>query len=183
MIKQSLPVVTLVTPENFETFKTSDKVVIVGFFDADDTASNQTFTSVANTLRDDFVFGATNDGSLATIESVKKPAVVMYKSFDEGKAIHTGAFEEVALQAWAKQSAVPLMGQVNPDTYSGYMESGIPLAYIFVENEDDTKRLGEALTPVAEKFRGKVNFATIDAVSFGGHAVNLNLYLLSFACY
>ena len=184
MIKQSLPAVTLITPENFETFTKSDKVVIVGFFDADDTTSNETFAAVANTQRDDFLFGATNDESLAKAEGVKKPAVVMYKTFDEGKAVHTGAFEQVTLQTWAKQTAVPLMGEVGPETYSEYMESGIPLAYIFVENEDDKKRLGEALAPVAEKFRGKVNFATIgSAVSFGGHAANLNLYLSPFARY
>jgi protein disulfide-isomerase A1 len=29
--------------------------------------------------------------------------------------------------------------------------------------------------PVAEKYKGKVNFATIDAKSFGAHAGNLNL--------
>ena len=177
MIKQSLPAVSPITPENFETFTKSDKVVIVGFFNADDTTSNQTFSAVANTQRDDFLFGATNDESLAKAEGVKKPAVVMYKAYDEGKAVYTGAFEQVPLQTWAKQSAVPLMGEVGPETYTGYMESGLPLAYIFVENDADKKRLGEALTPIAAKFRGKVNFATIDAVSFGGHAVNLNLYL------
>jgi protein disulfide-isomerase A1 len=183
MIKQTLPAVTLVTPENFESFSKSDKVVIVGFFDADDATSNQTFTEVANTLRDDFLFGATNDKSLAKAEGVKNPAVVMYKTFDEGKTVHTGPFEQAPLQAWAKESAVPLMGEITPDTYSGYMESGIPLAYLFVENEADKKRIGEALTPVAAKFHGKVNFATIDAVAFGGHASNLNLYPPSFACY
>ena len=183
MIKQSLPAVSLITPENFETFTISDKVVIVGFFDADDTTSNETFAAVATTLRDDFLFGATNDESLAKGESVKIPAVVMYKTYDEGKTVYSGAFEQVHLQAWVKQTAVPLVGELSPDTYSGYMESKTPLAYIFVENEDDKKRLGEALSPVAEKFRGKVNFATIDAVSFGGHARNLNLYLSSFARY
>ena len=180
MIKQSLPAITLLTPENFETFTKSDKVVVVGFFDADDTTSNQTFAALANTQRDDFLFGASNDESLAKAEGVKKPAVVMYKTYDEGKSVYIGAFEEVPLQAWTKQTAVPLMGEIGPETYSAYMESGIPLAYIFVENEADKKRIGDALAPVAGKFRGKVNFATIDAVAFGGHAANLNLYLPPF---
>lgn len=175
MIKQSLPAVTLVTSENFETFSTSDNVVVIGFFDASDKTSNETFTAVANSQRDELLFGATNDASIAKEQGVKQPAVVMYKTFDEGKAIHEGAFEEATLQAWTKQASVPLMGEIGPDTYSGYIESGIPLAYIFVENEDHKERLVKDLTPVAKKFRGKVNFATINAAQFGGHAANLNL--------
>ena len=176
MIKQSLPAVSLVTVENFDTFAKSDKVVIVGFFEADDTTSNQTFTAVANVQRDDFIFGATNDASLAESQGVKLPGVVLYKTYDEGKDIYAGEFELESLKAWTKQSAVPLMGEVGPETYTGYMESGLPLAYIFVDSEADKKRLGEELTPVAAKFQGRVNFATIDAIQFGGHAGNLNLY-------
>jgi protein disulfide-isomerase A1 len=54
------------------------------------------------------------------------------------------------------------------------MEAGHPLAYVFAENEADTERLTKELLPVAAKYRGKVNFATIDAIKFGGHAMNLN---------
>jgi protein disulfide-isomerase A1 len=175
MIKQSLPAVSIVTADNFDTFTKSDKVVIVGFFSAADTASNETFTALANAQRDDFIFGASNDAALAKAQGVKLPGVVMYKSYDEGKTVNTGKFEQAPLQAWTKQSAVPLMGEVGPETYSAYMESGLPLAYVFVENEDDKNRFKDELTAVAGKFRGKVNFATIDAVQFGGHASNLNL--------
>ena len=176
MIKQSLPAVSLVTAESFDSFTKSDKVVIVGFFDATDKTSNETFTALANAQRDDFIFGATNDASLAKTEGVKVPGVVMYKTYDEGKTVNSGKFELAPLEAWTKQSAVPLMGEVGPETYSGYMESGLPLAYIFVATEADKTRLGDELTALAAKFRGKVNFATIDAVQFGGHASNLNLY-------
>ena len=176
MIKQSLPAVTLVTPENFETFTKSDKVVIIGFFDAADKASNETFTAVANAQRDDFLFGATNDASLAKAEGAKVPDVVMYKSYDDPKEDYDGKFDAAAIQAWTKEMSVPIMGEVNPDTYTGYMSSGVPLAYIFVENDEIKTKLGEMLRPVAAKVRGKVNFATIDAVAFGGHAKNLNLY-------
>lgn len=154
--------------------------MIIGFFAADDTTSNNTFAAVANSQRDEFIFGATNDAALAKKEDVSMPGVVMYKDFDEGKTVHTGTFEQAPLQAWTKQAAVPLMGEVGPETYTGYMESGLPLAYLFVENDADKKRLGDALLPVASKYRGKINFATIDAVQFGGHASNLNLYNTSF---
>ena len=176
MIKQSLPAITLITPANFETFSKSDKVVIIGFFDAADTTSNQTFSNVANVHRDDFLFGATSDASLAKAEGVTVPGVVMYKTYDDAKTVYSGVFEQPALQGWVKENAVPVMGEVGPETYTAYMESGLPLAYVFVANDADKKKLGEELTPIAAKYRGKINFATIDAVQFGGHAKNLNLY-------
>merc|ERR1712137_435690 len=95
MTKQALPAVPEVTKDTIEEFKTADKVVLVPYFAADDKASNETFTSVANGLRDSFLFGATNDASLAKVAST------------------------------------PLIGEVGPETYAGYMAAGLPLAYIF----------------------------------------------------
>jgi len=175
MIKQSLPAVTLVTSENLDSFSKSDKVVVIGFFAADDVASNQTFAQVANVQRDDFLFGASSDPALAEAQGVKQPGVALYKTYDEGKSVYDGKFEVAAIQGWTKQAAVPLMGEVGPETYTGYMESGLPLAYVFVQNDEEKKKFADMLSPIAAKFRGKVNFATIDAVQFGGHASNLNL--------
>lgn len=121
MTKQSLPAVSVLTSESFEEFKTSDKVVIVAFFDADDKASNTTFSEVADTMRDDFLFGATNDAKLAKAEGVKQPGLVLYKSFDEGKDVYDGKFDKDAISKFTKAAAIPLVGEVGPDTYAGYM--------------------------------------------------------------
>lgn len=175
MIKQSLPAVSLLTSDTLEDFKTADKVVLVAYIDASDKASNETYTKVAEQYRDSYLFGATNDAALAEAEGVKAPAIVLYKQFDEGKATFTDKFEEKAIDTFAKVASTPLIGEVGPDTYSGYMSAGLPLAYIFSETAEERKELGETLKPLAEKYRGKINFATIDASSFGAHAGNLNL--------
>ncbi|KAI0175875.1 protein disulfide isomerase [Hypoxylon sp. FL1284] len=175
MIKQSLPAVSLLTSETLADFKTADKVVLVAYIDSSDKASNETYTKIAEKLRDSYLFGATNDASLAEAEGIKAPALVLYKQFDEGKATFTEKFDEEAIEKFAKVASTPLIGEVGPDTYSGYMSAGIPLAYIFSETAEERKELSDALKPIAEKFRGKINFATIDASSFGAHAGNLNL--------
>src|ERR1700761_4917632 len=54
-------------------------------------------------------------------------------------------------------------------------QAGIPLAYIFAETEEERTTLAKELKPLAEKYKGKINFATIDAKAFGQHAGNLNL--------
>ena len=56
-----------------------------------------------------------------------------------------------------------------------YLQSGIPLAYIFAETEEERTALSKSLKPIAEKHKGALNFATIDAKAFGQHGGNLNL--------
>ncbi|CAK7562882.1 MAG: protein disulfide-isomerase precursor [Sporothrix epigloea] len=175
MIKQSLPAVSTVTRSNLDEFKKADKVVLVAYFKADDKASNETFTKVAEKLRDNFPFGASSDAELAEAEGITVPSIVLYKDFDEGKAVFTEKFDDAAIEKFAMTASMPLIGEVGPETYSGYMSAGIPLAYIFAESAEERKELAGDLKSVAEAHRGVINFATIDAKAFGAHAANLNL--------
>src|ERR1700759_4091247 len=61
MTKQQLPAVSLLTSDTLEEFKTTDKVVIVSYIAADDKTSNQTYTTLAESLRDEYIFGASSD--------------------------------------------------------------------------------------------------------------------------
>ncbi len=176
MVKQSLPAVSILTKDTLEEFKTADNVVLVAYIHADDKASNETFTAVAESLRNEYLFGGVHDSDVAEAEGVKAPAIVLYKSFDEGKSVFPGKkFDADAITEFAKTAATPLIGEIGPETYAGYMDSGLPLAYIFSETPEERAELGKTLKPIAEKYKGKVNFGTLDAKSFGAHAGNLNL--------
>jgi len=175
MTKQSLPAVSILSKDTLEDFKTADKVVLVAYFDVEDKTSNATFSTVAEKLRDNFLFGASSDAALAEAEGVSFPSVVLYKSFDEGKSIFTEVFDAETIEKFANTASIPLIGEVGPETYAGYMATGIPLAYIFAETEEERTTLSTLLKNVAEEHRGKVSFATIDAKAFGAHAGNLNL--------
>lgn len=175
MIKQSLPAVSILTKDGLEDFKKADKVVLVAYIDAGDKASNETFAEVAEKLRDNYPFGASNDAALAEAEGVTAPAIVLYKDFDEGKSVFSEKFDVEAIEKFAKTASTPLIGEVGPDTYSDYMSAGLPLAYIFAETAEERKEISDALKPIAEAQRGVINFATIDAKQFGAHAANLNL--------
>ena len=176
MVKQSLPAVSILADAaKHDEFAKSDNVVLVAYVDADDSESSASFAAVAESLRDNYLFGTTSNAELAKAAGVKAPALVLYKSFDEGKDIYDGKFAVEDITAFAKASATPLVGEVGPDTYSGYMEAGIPLLYLFVDNDADKERLVGAVKPLAQKLKGKLNFATIDAAAYGAHAANLNL--------
>lgn len=121
MTKQSLPAVSTLTAETIEEFKTADKVVLIAYFAADDKESNSTFNAAADLMRDDYLFGATNDAALAQAEGVKQPSVVLYKDFDEGKNVFEENFDVDAISQFAQTSSTPLVGEVGPETYAGYM--------------------------------------------------------------
>nr|AAB40401.1 putative protein disulfide isomerase [Alternaria alternata]CAA58999.1 protein disulfide isomerase [Alternaria alternata] len=174
MTKQALPAVSEVTKDTLEEFKTADKVVLVAYFAADDKASNETFTSVANGLRDNFLFGATNDAALAKAEGVKQPGLVCTSPSTTART----SSPRPSMRTYPrlrKVASTPLIGEVGPETYAGYMAAGIPLAYIFAETPEEREEFAKELKPLALKHKGEINFATIDAKSFGQHAGNLNL--------
>lgn len=176
MVKQSLPAVSALEKDTLTDFKTADKVVVVAYVAEDDKTSADVFKTVAEKFRNDYLFGSVADAALAEADGVKAPAVVLYKSFDEGKTVFKGKkFDAEAIEEFAKTAATPLIGEIGPETYAGYMSAGLPLAYIFAETEEERADIGKALKSVAEKHKGKVNFGTIDAKSFGAHAGNLNL--------
>jgi protein disulfide-isomerase A1 len=121
MTKQQLPAVSLLTADTHEEFKTADKVVVVAYFDKDDKTSNNTFSAAAEALRDEYIFGATSDPELAKAEGIKQPAVVLYKDFDEGKATFEEELTEESITTFTKTASTPLVGEVGPETYAGYM--------------------------------------------------------------
>jgi protein disulfide-isomerase A1 len=122
MTKQAMPAVSLLESASaLEEFKTADKVVLIGYFATDDKTSNATFGEVAEELRDSFLFGATSNLDLAKDEGVKQPAVVLYKSFDEGKNKFEEKFDKEAISEFAQKASTPLVGEVGPETYAGYM--------------------------------------------------------------
>ena len=127
MIKQSMPAVSLLDKDSIEDFKTADKVVVVAYISADDTESNEVFTSVAEELRNDFLFGATSDDELTESAEVKQPSIVLYKSFDEGKNVFDGKLEKEEIGQFIKTASVPLIGEIGPETYSGYMAVRLPM--------------------------------------------------------
>ncbi|PGG96754.1 protein disulfide-isomerase domain [Blastomyces parvus] len=175
MTKQSLPAVSKVTADNLEDVKTLDKLVIIGYFAEDDKESNETFTAVAEALRDDFLFAATNDAKLAAAEDVKQPGVILYKDFDDRKEIFDGEFFQEDITSFVKVASIPLVGEIGPETYAGYMASGIPLAYMFAETPEEREEFAAMLKPIAKKHKGSISIGTIDATAYGAHAGNLNL--------
>lgn len=175
MILMSKPATTKIEADKHDEFSKSHKIVVVAYLKDDDLESHATFSQVAEQLRDSYVFGTTNHDHHADAATVKFPSVVLYKQYDEGKNIHEGEITVDELIKFTKTSATPFVGEIGPETYADYMDAGIHLAYIFYENDEQKDKYVELIKPLAKKFKGKINFGTINAVLYGAHAPNLNL--------
>ncbi|KAG0221650.1 protein disulfide-isomerase precursor [Actinomortierella wolfii] len=170
--KAALPALSEITADEVADFSKKDKVVVVAVLAKDD-KNRETLKTVAEKLREKYVFGVV-DESAAEAQGVKAPAVVLYKQFDEGKNVLEGEFTEDSLNTFLNENAVPLVDDIGPDNYQYYMDSGLPLAYLFYDN-DDQKTTYKEIADLAKELKGKVNFVYLDARKFGAHAANLDL--------
>jgi protein disulfide-isomerase A1 len=166
MNRQNLPAVSPLTAENFSSFSTSDKVVIVSFA-SEGSAAQKAFNDIANKFRDDYLFGSVSDSELASQEGATLDGtIVLYKTFDEGKNVYEHKdIDSEDLSNWIKANSFPLFDQISPENFSKYAQAGLPIGYLFIDPEDPKKEsIIAELKPVAEKFKGKISFCWIDAV-------------------
>ncbi|KAJ3222112.1 protein disulfide-isomerase precursor [Clydaea vesicula] len=169
MVRQSQPALIELKAEAVEKFSQEDKVVVVGYFKSTDSEEFKTFQSTANKYRDDYQFGYTTEG-------VSTPKVTLFKQFDDKKVDFSGKLtSSTELVTFIKDQSVPQMDEIGPENYSAYVSRGLPIVYLFYGSADDREKYGGILKPFAKTFKGKLQFAYIDAVKYGGHGKTLNL--------
>jgi protein disulfide-isomerase A1 len=165
----------------YNTDRTLTLSVLIAYGDADHPIP-QTYLDYANAARELYMFGQYTESPLPSIPgSPSLPAIVLYKSFDEGHAVLPA--ESVAsvsadiLESFIKTNSVPLFDEIAPENFGSYASQGIPIAYLFADPEQASanKKLIEELTPIAKEYKGKVNFVWIDAIKFIDHGKSLNL--------
>ena len=179
MLKQQLPAVSPVTPENLEDLKKKDRFVVVAYVDENDKASNNAVNKFGEENRDSFVTGISSSKELAASAGAKFPSLVVYRTFDEPQVVHQAkgkALTAEEIEEFVTTESLPLIDEVSAENFAHYAQSGLPLAYYFVEPESGTREEEvKKLAQVAKDVRGKLNMVWIDAVKFGSHAKALNL--------
>jgi Thioredoxin-like domain len=165
--------------------------VLIAYIDENDKTPRSVFTSFATSHENDFIYGITSDLILAKADSRKPPFIILYNPLSQVNPIFQESFKATEIEAFTKKYSTPLMGTFSLETYYAYTEvpsplytfshpltslkEGKPLAHIFVSSPSEQSTLVARLKPLAEKFKGKLNFATIDATKYGFFAKVLNL--------
>ena len=125
MTRQSLPTISIITADSLQDFKSTSNVVVVGYFMPDDNVSHEAFTSVAEAMHEDYVFGVTNDDVLAKTEQINVPGIALYKNFDEGKNIFELTHDSQAISTFIKAAGTPSVVEFHPELYFSYVNVGL----------------------------------------------------------
>lgn len=166
--KLALPPLSKVPAADVSTFVESDRVVIFGYV-KEGSKEFKALEGVAKTHRQKFTFGYSPEkGSEAF------PSIIMYKKFDEGKAVYEGDFTVGDLTTFVETKSVALMDDIGPDNFQMYVSLGLPIGYLFVD-ETNRDTFGPLVEPLAKKYQGKVSFVYIDSAKYGAYGKNLGL--------
>ena len=173
-----LPSVTAVMNlQHVDEMSKTHRLIALGFFKNEKAQEYQIFEQLAEKLRPEFRFAAIFDNALMSKYNVTKtPHILLLKTFDERVNTFSGkAFSDEAIESFLKLNSVPLMDEIGPDNFMKYRQAPLPLAYLFVETEEQRSEIGPIVEGIAREFKGRMNFVYINASKFGPHANNLNL--------
>ncbi|KAL1983943.1 hypothetical protein VTN96DRAFT_9717 [Rasamsonia emersonii] len=173
LLKHHLPPVTILTSkEDLDNFKAIDDHVFIAYLDSPSSSAKQdvllqeTFTSIAHAHHHRFVFGLVLDRQLAEEEllpvNLNLPCVVSYKIAEDDN-------EALALAATTPGSQEG--DSFTKETLEEFVETTAQSA---IEPEPYLSRTpAKRVTPVAKRYRGYVDFVTIDGVEYGHVATSL----------
>lgn len=169
------PAVSLVaTSAELAAIKASDAVVVVAFVADEGTSVASLHASVADSLRTKFKFVRVTDASMFDGEP---ESIVVYKQFDEGRAVFDGdATSAAALTQFINDASIRLFDEIGPENYKVYVDRGLPLGWLFVRpTEASTEDLKKAVSLAAPAFRGKISLVWVDADKYGSMAERLGV--------
>ncbi|XP_072763644.1 protein disulfide-isomerase [Anoplolepis gracilipes] len=157
------PAKDLPTVDEAKAFIEAHNVSIVGFFKDVTNDAAKVFLEVGSSV-DDQVFGITSADEVLKEYEVEDGKIVLFKKFDEGKAVYDGEVTIKDVQNFISVHSLPLVVEFNQDTaqkiFSGDVKSHL-LVFLSKEAGHFEKHIDGIREP-AKKYRGEVLFVTID---------------------
>jgi len=161
--KTGPPATTLATVEEATAFTTGKDVSVIGFFADETTDAAKAFLAAASNM-DDFQFAITSSPEVAAEHKVEGEAVLLLKTFDDGRAVLSEGITEEAVVLFVSSESLPLVVEFNQDTaqkiFSGEIKSHL-LAFLSAKAEshaDDVAMIAD----IAKDHKGKMLFVTIN---------------------
>lgn len=154
----------LETVEAAEEFIKENTVAVVGFFGDRESAEAKAFLSTAQAI-DDYPFAITKNEEVYKKYEASCGKVILFKQFDEGKAVFEGTFDEASLKKFVTAQAMALVVDFNHDSaqkiFGGEIKSHL---LMFLSKEGGSfEKVTEIAKTVAKKFREQILFVSINA--------------------
>jgi protein disulfide-isomerase A1 len=148
--KTGPPSQLVATQEALDTLKTGNKVVAVFFGDATD-AEFATFQKAAGT-DDKTPYVHVFDAELSATLGVTRPALVVFRKFDEPSVTFSGEFTVATIKDFVKSKSVPTLIEFDEDYIEAIFGEHKPALFLFRDPEsEEGKQLQENFTKIAEE--------------------------------
>lgn len=154
----------LSTVELAEEFIKETPVAVVGFFSDVESEQAKAFIQAANAV-DEYPFGITSNADVFKKFETESGKIVLFKQFDEGKAVFDGAFEFETIKKFVTSEAMPLIVDFNHESaqkiFGGEIKSH--LLFFLSKEAGHFEKYAEPAKEIAKSFREKILFVTINA--------------------
>jgi protein disulfide isomerase len=182
--KSSGPSVVAVTSASeFESIRNANAVVVASFAPAGSDVADA-FAAAADKLRMNYVF-VSAAADVAGDESLAGAVVVYRKADGARERIAAAATDSAAFEQAIRVAAMPLVGEMGPQTYKGYYDLKLPMVYVFLAHgiadaaagptDSGDKTAYEAVRTAAAQFVGRICFVWIDASKYSSMAPRVGL--------
>ncbi len=167
--KTGPPAVKVSSIDQLEKLKKENEVFVLGLFSSDAEAAS--FLSVAADI-ESAAFGIAV-GS-AEVDAIKAaagatsgaPAIILFKHFDEGKAVYSGSTSDIpAIDKFVNGNSLPLVVPFSQDNAQKIFGGGVKqhlLIFVDKSKSGESEKIVESATPVAKEYRGEYLFVTVD---------------------
>lgn len=165
----------LATEAEVETFLLTHPITVVAFLDNDHDDRWTAFKTVAQQKRHTLSFVAVLNHQKEG-EAEHAPTVVLRRNFDEPKVVYEGEFTASAISPWVSRNLLPLLGEINGETFMNYMAAELPIGYLFVDpNAEGTSELLKDLEPKLAAYKNDFAVAWINNNKYAQQAQRLGL--------
>ena len=153
----------LETLENVKDFIDNSDVAVVGFFSDPESDNAKAYKKSVKDY-EEYPCGITSDMAAAEKLDAKDGQVILFKNFDDRRAVYEGAIAKENLLEFIQRYAVPLVIEFNHDSaqkiFRGLVKSHL-LIFVSYKSEEYESVVKIAKT-LAEHYRNKIMFVTVD---------------------
>jgi len=149
--------VSLNSVEETSAFVEGKDVVVIGFFPDQTTDAAKAFLATADTI-DEFQFGVTSSEDIASKYKVEGEAVLLLKTFDEGRAVLSEEITEKTVNTFVTVESLPLVLEFSQNIarkmFTGEIKSHL-MAFLSKKSDNYTADIN-VLQPIAKENKGKM---------------------------
>ena len=155
--------ITLASKADADAFVADQKVAVIGFFKTLDGEEGKAFLEAAGSI-EDVVFAVTSNEEVFKAHEIEADsAVLIIKSFDEGRLLLSGEITAGSVADFVTANSLPLVVDFNSDTAKQIFQGNIKNHFLMFQSAADEQyehNLHNA-RKVAKELKGEMMFVTI----------------------